>query len=81
MAVLFGLSCIVVMAVLVLVILSGNICAQGAKAVQLLFNLFCRSFYIGSNSLEIFLVVHLRSCISDNFYVFGEEFVSVLITG
>lgn len=62
----------------ILVVLSGNIGAHAAEIVQLFLHLLCWSLYVGPDSLEVFLMVHLRPGISHNLDIFGKEIVSVL---
>ena len=62
----------------ILVILSSKIRASLAESLKLFFNLLCRRLDVGSDPLEVFLVVHFRSGISDNLDVFWKEFVPVL---
>lgn len=62
----------------ILVVLSGNISAHAAEIVQLLLHLLCWCLYVGLDSLEVFLMVHLRPGISHNLNIFGKEIVSVL---
>ena len=66
---------------LILVILSREICADGAELVQLLFHLFSWGLYVRSDPLEVFSMVHLGSGISDDLDVLWQEFVSVLVFG
>lgn len=62
----------------VLVILTGNVGADLAKVLQLLLDFFCGDLDVGPHALDVLRVVHLRSCISDNSDVLGEEFVAIL---
>ena len=63
---------------LILVVLTRNICAYRAELFQLFFDVFCRGLYVGFDSAEVLGVIHLRSSISDNLDVFGEELVAKL---
>jgi hypothetical protein len=63
---------------LISIILAGNVGAQAAEVVQLLFDFLGRGLHVGSDSFDVFIMVHFRSRISDDLDVFGEELVSVL---
>ena len=65
---------------LILVILARYICAEAAELLELLLKLFCGGLDVRLDALEVLLVVHLRSCISDDANVLGEEVVAVLKT-
>jgi hypothetical protein len=66
---------------LILVILSREICADGAELIQLFLHIFSWCLYVGSDSLEVFGMVHLGSSISDDLDVLWQEFVSELVFG
>jgi len=55
---------------LILVILAGDICAETAEICKLLLHVFCRGLNIGFDSLEVFLMIHLRSRISNDLDTF-----------
>jgi hypothetical protein len=63
---------------LVLVVLTRHVRAEAAEFLQLLLDLLCWGLDVGLDALEVLLVVHLCSRISDNANVFGEEVVAVL---
>lgn len=63
---------------LVLVILARDVGAEAAEVVELLLKFLSGNFYIGADPPEVLLVVHVRSRISDDLDVFGEELVAVL---
>ena len=63
---------------LVLVILTGNICADLAESIELFLDLLSGCLYVGSHSLEVLLVIHLGSCISDDFNVFWKKLIAIL---
>lgn len=65
----------------VLVILTGNVGAELAEAVELLFDFLGRDLDVGSHTLKVFLLVHLCPGISNDFDVLGKEFVAVLRIG
>lgn len=63
----------------ILVILAGDIRAKLAKALELLFHVLGRHLNIGLHAAQVLGVVHLRTSISYNFDILGEEFVPVLL--
>ena len=62
----------------ILIILPGNVGAYLAESVQLFFDFLCRGLDVGPDPLEVLLVIHFRSGISDNLDVFWKEVVSIL---
>ena len=73
--------CIEVLERLVLVVLARDVSAELAEFFELLLNLLCRCFHVRLDSSKILLVIHLRTGISDNSHIFGEELVTVLSAG
>lgn len=65
----------------VLVILTGDVGAELAEAVELLFDFLGRDLDVGSHTLKVFFLVHLCPGISNDLDVLGEEFVAVLRIG
>ena len=62
----------------ILIVLAGNICADGAELIELFLNFFRGGLDIRFDSPKVLVVVHLSPSISDDLDVFGEEFVAVL---
>jgi len=62
----------------VLVILTGDVGADLAEALQLLLDLSRWNLDVGSDAPDVLRVVHLRPSISDDFDVLGEELVAIL---
>jgi hypothetical protein len=56
---------------LVLVILTGFVCAELAEVLELLLNLLGRGLHVGLDPPQVLLVVHLCAGISDNLTVLG----------
>jgi hypothetical protein len=63
---------------LILVVLSGDVGASTAKICQLLFHILRGSFDVGLDPLEVLLMVHLCSRISNDLDIFWKELVAVL---
>lgn len=63
---------------LVLVILPRDVGAQTAEVVQLLLDLFGWRLHVGPDAANVLLVVHLGSCIADDFDIFWKKLVAVL---
>jgi hypothetical protein len=63
---------------LVLVILTRDVRAVATELLQLLLELLCWCLDVGLDALEVLLVVHLCSRISDDANVLGEDVVAVL---
>lgn len=62
----------------VLIILPRDVRAQATELFQLLLEILCWCFDVGLDALNVLLVVHLCSRISDDANILGEEVVSVL---
>jgi hypothetical protein len=63
---------------LVLVILTRNVGAERAKLFQLQLDILGRGLDVRLDPTQVFIMVHLRSCISNDLDVLGQELVSVL---
>ena len=63
---------------LILVVLTGDVCAQLAEVLEELFDLFRRYLDVRLDPLKVLFVVHLCPGISDNLDILREEFVAVL---
>lgn len=63
---------------LILIILTRNVGAELAKALELLLDLFCRHLDVRFHSSQILCMVHFRAGIADDLDVFGKEFVAIL---
>jgi hypothetical protein len=63
---------------LILVVLARDVRAETAELLQLLLQLLCGGLDVGLDALEVLVVVHLCSRISDNADVLGEKVVAVL---
>lgn len=63
---------------LVLIVLTRDICADRSELFELFFHLFRRGLDVRLDSFEVLGMVHLRSSISDNLDVIGEELVAEL---
>lgn len=63
---------------LILVVLAGDVSADLGEFLKLILNLLGGSLDVGLNAAEILLVVHLRTGITDDSAVLGQELVAVL---
>jgi hypothetical protein len=64
---------------LILVVLPRNVCASLTESIELFLHLFRGGLDIRLDPPKILLTIHFRSGISDDFDIFGKEFVSVLL--
>lgn len=63
---------------LILVVLAGDVRAELAEVLELLLNFLGGGLDVRLDTLQVFLVVHLRARISHNLDIFGEELVAIL---
>ena len=64
---------------LILVVLPIKVCAGLTEGIELFLHLFRRGPDMRLDSPKILRSIHFRSGISDNFDIFGKEFVSILL--